>query len=182
MPRNVEIKARISSVEELLPKAARLADTGPVEIPQDDTFFHCESGRLKLRVLPDDAELIFYHRNDERGPKSSFYVRSRAPEPGTLREALRRAYGERGRVRKRRVLFMAGRTRIHLDRVEGLGDFLELEVLLGDGEEPEAGAREAEALMAKLGIGPSDLVRGAYIDLLENKEAGCAPPSKPLRV
>jgi len=180
MPRNVEIKARIRSVEELLPKAARLASSGPVEILQDDTFFHCESGRLKLRVLPDAAELIFYRRDDERGPKTSFYVRSRIPEPDTLRDALRRAHGERGRVRKLRVLFMAGRTRIHLDRVEGLGDFLELEVVLDDGEKAETGSLEAEALMAKLGIELSDLVHGAYIDLLENKEAGCSPPSRPL--
>ena len=46
--RNVEIKARIASVEAMAPRVAALADRGPVEIEQDDTFFVCERGRLKL--------------------------------------------------------------------------------------------------------------------------------------
>jgi len=54
--------------------------------------------------------------------------------PDALREALTLAYGVIGRVRKVRTLFMAGRTRIHLDRVEGLGEFLELEVVLAEHE------------------------------------------------
>ena len=59
--------------------------------------------------------------------------------PDTLRESLLSpAYGQVGRVRKSRTLFLAGRTRIHLDRVEGLGDFLELEVVLADGEHAES--------------------------------------------
>jgi predicted adenylyl cyclase CyaB len=68
-------------------------------------------------------------------------------------------------VRKHRTLYLAGRTRVHVDRVEGLGDFLELEVVLDDGESVDAGTREAENLMATLGIEASDLVQGAYVDL-----------------
>jgi predicted adenylyl cyclase CyaB len=69
-------------------------------------------------------------------------------------------------VRKQRTLFLAGRTRIHLDRVEGLGDFLELEVVLAEGEPADAGVREARALMHALGVESSQLVEGAYVDLL----------------
>ncbi|MNL69377.1 CYTH domain protein [compost metagenome] len=61
---------------------------------------------------------------------------------------------------------MAGRTRIHLDRVEGLGEFLELEVVLRDGESTDAGMEEARTLMAGLGVAPTQLVAGAYLDLL----------------
>ena len=61
-------------------------------------------------------------------------------------------------------MFLIGRTRIHLDRVEGLGDFLELEVVLGEGESSQAGVREAHALMARLGIEQQQLVAGAYVD------------------
>ena len=67
---------------------------------------------------------------------------------------------------KERTLFLVGRTRIHLDAVQGLGSFMELEVVLEDGETPEAGVREAHELMARLGIGPSQLVEVAYVDLL----------------
>lgn len=167
MPRNIEIKARIDSVELLAARAAVLADSGPVEILQDDTFFHCDRGRLKLRMFsPDAGELIFYRRADQTGPKESFYVRSPTASPATLREALALAWGQSGRVRKRRLLFMAGRTRIHLDRVEGLGDFLELEVVLRDDETAANGEQEAHALMARLGVAQEQLIAGAYVDLM----------------
>jgi predicted adenylyl cyclase CyaB len=167
MPRNVEIKARIDSVDELLPRAAAIADKGPVEIVQDDTFFRCENGRLKLRAFSEtEGELIFYRRADRQGPKESFYLRSPTSDAKGLREALSLACGAAGRVKKRRTLFLCGRTRIHLDRVEGLGDFLELEVVLAEGEPVEAGVKEAHEVMGRLGIDPSRLVEGAYVDLL----------------
>jgi predicted adenylyl cyclase CyaB len=170
MARNVEIKARIASVEELVPKAAAIADKGPVEIIQDDTFFSCESGRLKLRAFSkEEGELIFYRRADQQGPKESFYLRSPTSAPETLRDSLSLAYGEAGRVRKHRTLFLVGRTRIHLDKVEGLGDFLELEVVLAEGEPTGVGVREAHELMTKLGVDPSQLIEGAYVDLLAQR-------------
>jgi adenylate cyclase class IV len=129
MVRNIEIKARIESVESLQPVAAEIADEGPIEITQDDTFFACPNGRLKLRAFSEhDGQLIFYQRPDSAGPKESFYVISPISSPDTLRQALSLAYGEIGRVRKHCTLFLAGRTRIHLDKVDELGDFLELEV------------------------------------------------------
>ena len=167
MARNIEIKARVADMTALRERAVAIADEGPVEIRQDDTFFACERGRLKLRAFStDEGELIFYRRMDQQGPKESFYVRTPTPAPDSLREALTLAYGEVGRVRKRRTLFMAGRTRIHLDEVEGLGDFMELEVVLREGERTEDGVREAEALMAKLQVQTSQLIDRAYVDLL----------------
>jgi predicted adenylyl cyclase CyaB len=69
-------------------------------------------------------------------------------------------------VQKQRTLFLVGRTRIHLDRVAGLGDFLELEVVLEDNEPTEVGVSEAHELMASLGVELSQLVEDAYVDLL----------------
>ncbi|HMH48808.1 MAG TPA: class IV adenylate cyclase [Candidatus Acidoferrum sp.] len=170
MARNVEIKARIESVEALLPRAAALADQGPIEIVQDDTFFACAIGRLKLRAFSaTDGQLIFYRRPDQAGPKESFFLISPTSSPDTLREALTLAYGQAGRVLKRRTLYLAGRTRIHLDRVENLGDFLELEVVMADGEPTEAGVAVAHDLLAKLGIAQSQLVERAYVDLLSDR-------------
>ena len=181
MARNIEIKARIASVEALAAKAATIATEGPVGIVQDDTFFRCGNGRLKLRAFsPASGELIFYRRPDRQGPKESFYLRSPTTEPDTLRESLALAYGQAGRVRKHRTLFLAGRTRIHLDRVEGLGDFLELEVVLEENEPSEAGVREAHELMAALDVQPSQLIEGAYVDLLAapGVESTGLPPSR----
>jgi predicted adenylyl cyclase CyaB len=167
MARNIEIKARLGHIGDIEPRAAALADQGPVPIAQDDTFFACPNGRLKLRAFADGTgELIFYRRADQAGPKTSFYVRTPTADPEGLRDALTLAHGQAGRVRKQRTLYIAGRTRIHLDVVEGLGHFLELEVVLAEGDQPEDGEREAEALMRALGIAPSQLVETAYVDLL----------------
>lgn len=170
MARNIEIKARISSVEAFLPKAAALADSAPSRIVQDDTFFNCPNGRLKLRVFSaEKGELIFYQRPDCPGPKESTYSIVPTQAADALREALTLAYGQKGRIRKTRELFLIGRTRIHLDRVEGLGDFLELEVVLCEGEPAEEGVREAQDLLGKLGVGEEALVARAYVELkIEN--------------
>ncbi|MEN9531216.1 MAG: hypothetical protein RIQ83_440 [Pseudomonadota bacterium] len=167
MPRNIEIKAKIARIDTLFPKAAAIANQGPIEIAQDDTFFRCESGRLKLRTLsPSAGQLIFYRRANQQGPKESFYHVTPTSEPDSLRETLSLACGQIGRVRKTRTLFLAGRTRIHLDLVEGLGHFLELEVVLEDDELLEAGIQEAHDIMTHLGVEPSQLIEGAYMDLL----------------
>ena len=124
---------------------------------------------MKLRKLSEHAgDLIFYRRADETGPKTSHYLISRTSEPDQLALLLASALGSTGRVIKHRVLYLAGRTRIHLDRVEGLGDFIELEVVLTDGESQDAGIREAELLMDQLGIVPQQLIAGAYFDLIKN--------------
>ena len=123
MARNVEIKARVDSLAAIEPIAAALSGQPPQAVAQDDTFFACAQGRLKLRAFADGhGELIFYRRADDTGPKESFYVISPTASPDTLRETLLLAYGVIGRVRKQRCVYMAGRTRIHLDRVEGLGN------------------------------------------------------------
>ena len=174
MARNIEIKARIDSVDRIAAIAATLADQGPLEIAQDDTFFRCEKSadRLKLRTFaPDRGELIFYRRADSSGPKESFYLITPTATPDALRESLTLAWGQAGRVRKQRRLFLVGRTRVHLDRVEGLGEFLELEVVLQDSEPAEAGVIEAHALMARLGVAEGQLVQGAYVDLLRAQAA-----------
>ena len=169
MPRNVEIKARLKSIPALLPRVAVLAASGPDVFTQDDTFFYCTTGRLKLRKFSaNSGELIFYRRADESGPKVSFYQRVPTSEPDALRETLILAYGEAGRVQKERTLYHIGRTRVHLDRVAGLGEFLELEVVLREEETLAAGQQEASALLQQLGIEPSQLVERAYVDLLHD--------------
>jgi len=167
LARNIEIKARIDSVEALLPRALAVAGGTPERIQQDDTFFPVPMGRLKLRQFGDgSAELIHYHRADSTDAKASDYVRVPVPDPAALREALTRALGHLGRVRKQRLLLLAGATRIHLDRVEGLGDFMELEVVLAEGQSDAEGQRIADTLMAELGLADAERIAGAYMDLL----------------
>jgi adenylate cyclase class IV len=174
MPRNIEIKARIERVDDIASQVAALATEGPFQLCQEDVFFQCGEGRLKLRTFSaGSGELIFYRRADAAGPKESFYVRSPTSDPAGLCVALTLAYGQVGRVRKRRTLYLAGRTRIHLDEVDGLGHFIELEVVLADGEAAAKGISEANELMRALGVQPGQRVEVAYVDLL----AGGAEPT-----
>ena len=172
MSRNVEIKARLENVKAIRSRVETIAEQGPFELIQDDTFFTCANGRIKLRTgaAHDEGELIYYRRADSQGPKESFYVRSRTSDPDLLRESLTLAYGQAGRVKKHRTLFLVGRTRVHLDAVEGLGHFLELEVVLSEGESSESGVAEANALLSELGIRTAQLIERAYVDLLHGSQ------------
>jgi predicted adenylyl cyclase CyaB len=168
MPTNIEIKARVNDFDELRQRAEAVSDTPVQVIPQEDTFFHCPKGRLKLRLLkPDYAQLVYYDRPDQDGPKLSNYHIYETRDPAGLKTALGQALGVRGVVRKTRFLYLAGQTRIHLDVVEGLGHFMELEVVLRDDQNAAEGQSIAEGLMTRLGIRKEDLLEGAYMDLLE---------------
>jgi len=168
MPRNVEIKARVRDLEALRRRAEALSDA-PVEVlDQRDTFFDVPQGRLKLRRLDGGAcELIYYERPDEAGAKVSEYSIARASDAGPLLRVLSAALPVRGVVVKRRFVYRIGRTRVHLDLVDRLGAFVELEVVLEEDARIEDGCRTAEELLVGLGIRSEDRVSGAYIDLLE---------------
>ena len=169
---NIEIKAHLTDWESTHRAAAGLADRPPQILEQEDVFFSVASGRLKLRTIDAgtdraSCELIYYHRPDLAGPKQSDFLLLAISDAVAARQMLEQIHGIRGVVRKKRWLFMHKQTRIHLDRVEGLGDFLELEVVLAEKQSAEEGQRIALDLAAKLGITPVQLIDCAYIDLLE---------------
>lgn len=169
MPANIEIKARVTDFDETCRRAESLSDTPCEIIPQEDTFFNVPGGRLKLRTFsPGSAQLIYYTRPNQDGPKRSDYDIASICDPIGLKTVLARALGVRGTVHKTRYLYLAGQTRIHLDEVEGLGYFMELEVVLRPDQSDIDGQIIAEELMKKLGIEKSDLLEGAYIDLIDN--------------
>ena len=167
MARNVEIKARADDLGSLRSRVVMLTPAPPAVIVQHDTFFVVPHGRLKLRRFADDTgELIFYERPDRAGPRESSYVRYWSPDPVALSVLLAQTFGVRGVVEKRREVFLVGRTRIHLDDVRGLGTFMEIEVVLQEGEAVSDGEQVVDQLLATLGIPASSLVEHAYIDLL----------------
>lgn len=168
MANNIEIKAHVWDLAALRRRAEALSDTPCQEIPQEDTFFYTPQGRLKLRQLaPDHAQLIYYLRENSRGPKNSEYHIYETDQPEQLKSILGAAYGLRGVVRKVRYLYLVGQTRLHLDEVEELGQFVELEVVLRSDQSSAQGEAIAKDLMDQLGIRTEDLIDVAYIDLLE---------------
>ncbi len=168
MKRNVEIKAKVTGLDVIREVVAGFADSGPMELEQEDTFFACPRGRMKLRRFGGcaQAELIYYERAGNSGPKECRYIVHPTADPEGLREVLAAALDIRGVVRKRRTVYLVGQTRVHLDQVEGLGEFVELEVVLEPQQNSADGVAIAHKLVERLGISQSQLVDRAYIDLL----------------
>ena len=167
MPTNIEIKARLADLPTTRALAEAISDTPPQTLHQQDTFFRCSHGRLKLREMgKEQAELIFYTRPDSAAAKRSDYEITPVADPESLRGVLSRALGVTQTVVKTRVLCLVGQTRIHLDSVDRLGDFLELEVVLQPGQEAARGKDIAADLMGRLGIRDDDLCSTAYADML----------------
>lgn len=168
MAKNIEIKARVRDIERVAEIAARLSDSPEEVLQQEDIFFNVPQGRLKLRIFSGGAgQLIFYERDDLPQPKASSYFLSKVDDPYSLLEVLSRALGVRGIVKKIRRLYLVDHTRVHLDEVEGLGNFLELEVVLRENQSEEDGRKIAQDLMQQLEIDESDLLSGAYVDMMK---------------
>uniref|UniRef100_A0A131Z4I9 Adenylate cyclase n=1 Tax=Rhipicephalus appendiculatus TaxID=34631 RepID=A0A131Z4I9_RHIAP len=144
MPSNVELKARLADRSRLIDVVRTMAHAHSV-LRQQDTYFGAARGRLKLRL----QELL--------------------AENGEAQRLLSRSMGVRGIVQKRRDLFLVGQTRVHVDTVEGLGDFVELEVVLEDTQTTEDGQAIAKGLCKELGIGDDGLISGSYIDMLPHQ-------------
>ena len=171
MPRNIEIKARVRDFHVTKRRLEELVD-GPVEIiSQEDIYFQSSHGRLKLRIISSErAQLIYYDRPDNPGPKRSEYQLSEIDAPAAMKRILESACGVRGVVRKVRHLYMIGLTRVHLDTVEELDRwFLELEVVLSPDQSDEEGMAIAKALMKKLDVLEHDLLEGSYLDMIESQ-------------
>lgn len=171
--RNIEIKARISDSLRLEERLAELNVDCVQELRQIDTFFSVLHGRLKLRDFGNGtAELIHYHRADRNDAKLSDYERVPVDDAHRMRSVLARALGIRGTITKNRRVMLLGKIRIHVDIVEGLGRFLEIEVVLDESDTVAAGEAAATTLMKLLELPAGDLIAGGYIDLLESGRAG----------
>ncbi|XP_037808784.1 uncharacterized protein LOC119601719 [Lucilia sericata] len=161
--RNIEIKARIGSDEEFEKRvtiAKKLTNSNGELIVQRDVFFNSQSGRFKLRYLqpPARSQLVYYDRPDVAGPKLSKFNKTELDEPKVMEKIL---------TQKKRYLFMYERTRIHLDKVEDLGNFMEFEVCLLPEQTIEEGQAVADKLIKEFGIKTEDLMTGAYFDELK---------------
>jgi predicted adenylyl cyclase CyaB len=170
MPSNIEIKFRVQDLDAVESKAVPIADHGPEILVQEDIFFNVSHGRLKLRKFADgSAELIAYHRSDSDTIRESQWHAYPTLNPDALQNALALTAGQSTIVRKKRTLYLIGKTRLHLDRVEDLGHFVELEVVLDKKDSHESGVTIANRLVESLGLESAEKIAVAYADLLHNK-------------
>ncbi len=173
--RNIEIKARLRDFEEAEVVARRLGGPQPhLRVVQVDTYFTVPAGRMKLREITgtvERAELIFYHRADQAGPKRSEYEVVPVSNPRELKAMLAAALGIRTVVRKQRTVYLHQNVRIHLDVVDGLGTFLEFEAVMPDGAPDCEGEDLLRRLMSEFSIQPADLLESSYSDLVEGRKS-----------
>ncbi|XP_023237001.1 uncharacterized protein LOC111636073 [Centruroides sculpturatus] len=167
---NVEIKAKISDYESVLKATKKICGDNCEILRQEDTYFNVPIGRMKFRQVEGKSSmLVFYDRPNSEEPKLSNYWKqtfANKAEADGLKEVLSQALGLRGIVKKERLLYLIDNTRVHLDKVENLGSFLELEVVLSEGQNTEFGQNVAFSLMEKLGVRKDDLLPCSYIDLI----------------
>jgi predicted adenylyl cyclase CyaB len=168
--RNLEAKFRLSDLDAARAAALGLGYAVRQSFTQRDTFFKVVRGKLKLREQRPEAWLIHYQRDAESGLMLSRYEIAPVADAGRTRAMLERALGVLAEVRKHRELLTRRNVRFHLDRVEKLGGFGEIEALLDDGPQASAGAASARAaideLLAALGVGASDLIERSYFELM----------------
>ncbi len=169
--KNIEIKACLRDIYSTEKSVIQFCGKPFSVENQIDTFFKTESGRLKLRESGEKSALIYYNRKNSKEPTHSDIAISFVEDAESLKSVLSKSYGIRGIVKKKRILYKYGQTRIHLDNVEGLGKFIELEVVLNDNQTNDDGIKVANNLVQKLNIQESDLIDVAYIDLIENKNS-----------
>lgn len=140
------------------------------EFHQVDTYFAVQRGRLKLRVVDrrEDGTLIFYQRENTPMAKRSQVHLIPVGKATAMEELFNEALGVRAVVEKERRIYRWGRVQIHLDRVKGLGDFIEFERVVESSADEAAGREEFSTLERALSMRPSDRIAGSYIDLLES--------------
>ena len=171
MPRrNLELKVRVPDLVGVR-SACRTVATPDAVIEQVDTYFHATRGRLKLRESAGaaracEATLIAYDRPDRNDVRASDYHLVAVPDAAGVKAALSAALGVRGVVRKRREVHMYHNVRIHLDGVEGLGTFVELEAVISPEADEHVSLTRLDALCGLLGLSRGDGIAGSYADLL----------------
>ena len=170
VPTNFEIKFRVANLGEVQQKASQLASSGPTELVQEDVFFPVSKGRLKLRKFDDgNAELIAYDREDSSDVRQSKWFAYPTADANQLEAVLVESLGKGIVVRKNRTLYLVGSTRIHLDTVDELGTFVELEVMIEKGLSVGEAKAVADGLIDDLGLDRCERISVAYADLLAAK-------------
>lgn len=171
--RNVELKVRLTNLNAARRVARQLATSPLLREHQVDTYYHARAGRLKLRVI-DGArgQLVWYDRPDTTASKTSRYRLIEVNDPAATHAALEAACGVLVVVDKRREIYLHENVRIHLDRVAGLGTFLEFEAVLAPREPVSKGRRQLLNLVKAFGLTDDQRVPVSYSDLLIALAAG----------
>lgn len=163
--RNLEAKFPLGDSRKARERAVAIGYTQRSVVLQRDTFFRCAGGKLKLREEDGGARLIYYGRRAADALQLSTYEMVEILDPEKTRATLGAALGVIAEVRKHRTLLMRANVRLHLDRVEELGEFGEIEAVIPEGSDPEYSRASVDELLAALQISRATLIDVSYFEL-----------------
>ncbi len=163
MPTNLELKIKVDNPVEMIEMLNEINAEFKGELGQIDIYYKIKNGLLKLRLENGSQTLIKYFRNEKTGNRWSDYQLI-SLERNDAREYLKDVFEVETVVEKKRLLYLYDNTRIHIDTVEGLGSFLELETLVVNGKE-DAGKR-FEKIVDLLSLNKENEIRKSYRDLM----------------
>ena len=167
MPKNLELKIYCSSFSGLKKTLKVINAEFSGELIQKDVYYKNEKGLLKLRIENGEQSLIKYLRDEEGKDRwSDFHVLKFSG--GNTEEFFNDIFEVEAIVEKKRLLYMYNNTRVHLDEVKGLGNFLELETLV------LSGLKDAQNRFNKiidlLGLDIKKQIKNSYKILIEKKK------------
>ncbi|MBN2366080.1 MAG: CYTH domain-containing protein [Calditrichaeota bacterium] len=167
--KNIEIKYQVPSLQDIYSFASGHPDIRyEWKKEQTDIYYKVPEGQLKLRLQSDsDHELIFYRRQSSLKPRESEYYIYSCPDMTKLKHLLDKAFGSLAQVHKTRTLFMFRNIRIHLDVVEGAGEFIEFESVVDHLTDEEAAQKNLNELLGQFHSFSLKPVPVSYAQLLD---------------
>ncbi|MCJ7554954.1 MAG: class IV adenylate cyclase [Ignavibacteriaceae bacterium] len=166
MPRNLEIKIKLDSLKDVRQKLKQHRIELKEVLIQKDVYYAVDKGLLKLRIENGKSSLIYYLRNEKSQKRWSDFKLVKLAE-GNHEKFFIKFLNTENTVSKIRELYLYNDTRIHLDKVKGLGSFIELETIVVNGLKD---AEKRFAIMIKvLDLKTDNQIRASYRDLLLKK-------------
>ncbi|HYF30950.1 MAG TPA: class IV adenylate cyclase [Chitinophagaceae bacterium] len=165
---NIEIKARTTRAEAIRQYLRQAGAEHRGTDRQTDTYFVVPHGRLKLREGNIENNLIYYHRQETGGPKQSDVELVKTQDPPALKSVLAKALGVLAVVSKQREIYYIGNVKFHVDTLEGLGEFVEIEASnqFEDNLTATQLRAQCERYMKEFGLEAGDLVNESYSDMV----------------
>jgi predicted adenylyl cyclase CyaB len=165
--KNFEIKCRISNLSAIKEKLSSDRNYKYSVEKQRDIYYNVKSGRLKLRIINEkNSDLIYYNRKEKNSERVSNFVISSTLNFRELNFIMTEQFKVMVIVNKKREIFVKDNIRIHLDTVNKLGKFLEIEIMFKDLNKAK---KLMEELKEMLNLNSKDFIKSSYSDLLINK-------------
>jgi adenylate cyclase, class 2 len=169
---NFEFKARCNNIETI---ELKLKELNPLFIGVDkqvDTYFNIMNGRLKLREGNIENSLIHYNRQDSKNVKQSDVTLYELQPDKNLKDILTKALGIKTIVEKERKIYFIDNVKFHLDKVNELGNFIEVEAIDKEGSIGIDKLKEqCQYYIQLFGITPNQFIAESYSDLLAKKSS-----------